>query len=233
MANIQFSVAVSAARGSVGGVTFSRGAGGAIMRNRSRPVNPRSTLQNARRAAAAYVAKFWSNDLTEQQRDDWRAYAAGTSWTNKLGQSISINGLAAFMRVNVFQRLIPSSLISEAPTAMGHGGGVEFTFLAENDTTKLQLAEPTGAFDKNIDIQTLWFSMGLPAEPGRLTRPRGMQYFQRVWGSSGAPLAFPYELDAPYTMQLGQRVTLSAMFQDEHYRISGPHVATALAAPSV
>lgn len=233
MANLAFSALVADARGSIGGVVLSRGRGGPIARARVKPINPRSTLQAARRASVAYLMKYWSNTLTEQQRTDWRAYAAGTSWTNKLGQSIAMNANSAFLRLNNLQRLIPSIVIAEAPTAMGHAGGIEFTFLAENDTSKIQVAEPTGDFDKNLDIQTLWLFMGLPTEPGNISKPKGFKYIGRIWGSSGAPLSFPYELDAAYTMHLGQRVTIYATFQDEHYRVSGPHMIHAVAAPSI
>lgn len=232
MANVLLGGGVTDIRGSIGGTTFSRNAGGNYARGRMKPVNPRSPLQNARRAEIANLAKQWSNVLTEQQREDWRAYAMGTSWTNKLGQSIEISGLAAFIRLNVFERMTPSVPILAAPTAMGHGGGVTFTFDAESDTTKIQVDEPTGAFDKDTDIHTLWFFCGIPTEPGRIATPKGFKYIGRIWGSSGDPLTFPYELDAPYTMRAGQFITVKCMFHDEHYRMSGPFFASELAAPA-
>lgn len=229
MALVMLGGGVTDIRGSIGGTTFSRAAAGNYARSRKKPVNPRTPLQNSRRAEVAYLTKFWSNELTEQQRTDWRAYVQGTSWTNKLGQAIEINGLAAFIRLNVFHRMIPSVVIANAPTAMGHGGGVTITFTPEWDTTKIQLDEPGGAFDKAIDIQNMWVFMGIPTEAGRLAPPKNFRYIGRVWGSSGAPLSFPYELDAAYTMAYGQRITLRAMFHDEHYRVSGPFFAMALA----
>lgn len=229
-ATIMLGGGVTDIRGSMGGTTFSRCAGGNYIRNRTTPVNPRSPLQSERRAAVAYVTKFWSDQLNDQQRTDWRAYASATTWTNRLGQTIEINGLAAFLRVNALQRLIPSTLISEAPTAVGHAGGVSFTFAAESDTSKIQLAEPTGSFDMDTDIHTLWLFQGIPAEPGRIATPKGFKYIGRAWGSSGTPLSFPLEFDSAYTMRADQFVTVKATFQDEHYRISGPHWATDTAA---
>lgn len=232
MALVQLGGGVTDLRGSIAGTTFSRSGAGNYARSRKKPVNPRSAMQNDRRAQVAYLAKYWSDSLSEQERTDWRAYAEATSWSNKLGQSITINGLAAFMRLNVLQRMIPSGVIDAAPTAVGHGGGVTLGFTAESDTTKIQLAEPTGAFDKDTDIHNLWVFVGIPAEPGKISIPKGFKYIGRVWGSSGSPLAFPYELDAAYTMRAGQLVTIRAMFHDEHYRVSGPHWQQATAAPS-
>jgi len=233
MANILYGAGIADARGSIGGLTLSRGAGGAIGRARVKPVNPRSTLQSARRARTSFLTKQWSATLTEQQRADWRAYAAGTTWTNKLGQSIQINGLAAFLRLNSLAFLYSSTVLVAAPTAMGHAGGVTLAFTAENDTSKLQLAEPGGSFGKSTDGHFLMVFMGLPSEAGRIATPKGFRYVCHVAGNSGAPPGFPLELTAAYTMAAGQRIVIKAMFKDEHNRISGPHWAEVLAAPSV
>lgn len=230
MAVIMLGGGVTDIRGKIGGNVFSRGKGGNIIRKNTKGCNPRSSLQSARRANTAWLAKRWSNDLTAQQRADWRAYAAGTTWTNKLGQTIEIGGNAAYLRLNVLHRLIPSVPIDAAPLAMGHGGGIEFTFAAESDTSKIQLDEPTGAFDNDTDIQNIWWFMGLPSEPGRDATPKGFRYIGRTWGSSGAPLAYPYELTAAYTMRTGQLITLRAMWHDENYRVAGPFWGTDLAA---
>jgi len=232
MALVKLGGGVTDIRGSIGGTTFSRCAGGNYMRARTKPVNPRSPLQVTRRANIAHLTKYWSNKLTQQQRDDWIAYAKGTTWTNKLGESIQINGLAAFIQLNVLHLMIPSDVIPNAPTATGHGGGITLTFAAESDTTKIQLNEPGGAFDKDTELHNVWVSMGFPTEPGRIATPKGMRYIGRVWGSAAAPLTFPYELDAAYTMRAGQLITLRAMWHDEHYRTAGPFFATATAAPS-
>jgi len=233
MANFRTSAIVSDIAGSVGGNVFSRGKGGPIIRNRRKPVNPRSALQNTRRARAAYLATYWSKTLTDQQRTDWRAYAAGTAWTNKLGDSIEITGNAAFVRLNTLAFMYSSTVLAAAPLAMGHAGGVTLAFTAENDTSKIQLAEPGGAFDKDIDGHFLMISMGLPSEAGRLGIPKGMRYVSHTAGDSGAPPAFPLELTSAYTMAAGQLITIKAMFQDESNRVSGPFFASATAAPSI
>ena len=231
MALIKMGGGITDIRGSIGGTTFSRCAGGNYMRARTKPVNPRSTLQSARRARIGHLTKYWSNTLTAQQRADWKAYAAGTSWQNKLGETIEINGLAAFIRVNALILLYSSTVLAAAPLAMGHAGGVTFSFAAESDTSKLQLAEPGGAFDKTTDGHYLMFFGGLPSEAGRAATPKGFRYITHVAGAA-VPQNFPYEMSAPYTMASGQLITVRAMFKDESTRISGPHWATATAAPA-
>lgn len=232
MALVKLGGGVTDIRGSVAGNTFSRSKAGNYVRSRKKPVNPRSATQMARRANVAWLSTYWSKELTEQQRTDWRAYATGTTWTNKLGETITNNGLSAFLRLNVLHRLIPSVIIAEAPLAMGHGGGIDFTFAAESDTSKIQINEPDIAFDKDVELQNVWFFQGLPSEAGRLATPKGFKYIGRIWGSVGNPLAFPYELTSAYTMQAGQLITLRAMWHDEFYRVAGPFWATATAAPA-
>lgn len=219
-------------RGSMGGNTFSRCAGGNYVRARTKPVNPRSADQNARRANVGYLTTRWSKDLTEQQRTDWRAYAAGTVWHNKLGEVITINGLAAYLRLNVLHRMIPSNPIDAAPLAMGHGGGITLSFAAESDTTKIQLDEPGGAWDTDTDLMNAWIFQAIPREAGRLVSTKGFKYIGRIWGSSGAPLAFPYELTSAYTMTAGQLITIRAIWHDEFYRVAGPFFANDTAGPA-
>ncbi len=233
MANVLLGAGVTDIRGSIGGTVFSRGAGGNIIRARVKPVNPRSALQSARRAQVAYLTAYWSNTCTEQERADWRAYAAGTSWTNRLGQSIEINGLAAFLRLNAHIAIYGGTLRHAGPEAMGHAGGITFEFLAENDTSKIQMSEPGGAFDKATLGHYVNFYMGLPSQPGRLTTPKGFRYIGSVYGHDSAPQDFPVELPAAYTMAEGQLITIKATWNDDVYRVAGPFWTTVLAAPSI
>ena len=232
MAILALGGGVTDIRGSVAGNTFSRNAGGNYMRARVKPVNPRSALQTTRRANAAYLMTCWSKTLEEQERLDWRAYAAATTWTNRLGQVITVNGLAAFLRLNSLLLAIDEPISEAAPTAMGHAGGVAFTFLAENDTSKIQLAEPTGSFDKTVPGDILILSEGLPSECGRNATPKGFRIIGHVEGADPVPPTFPAELDSAYTMQEGQLITCSAMFVDSSFRVSGPTWASVLASPS-
>lgn len=232
MANIMLGPGVTDIRGKVAGSVFSRNKAGNYVRSNKKPVNPRSTRQSLRRANMAWLTKYWSSELTEQQRADWRAYAAGTGWTNKLGQAIEINGLAAFLRLNALEMLYKAAPHAAAPLAMGHAGGVTFTFAAESDTTKIQFDEPGGAWDKDTDDHHLYIFQGLPTEPGRISIPKGFRLMADVYGDLAAPLVFPLEVASAYTMTEGQRITMRAMFTDENFRVSGPHWATDLAAPS-
>jgi len=233
MALIKLGGGITDIRGKMGGNVFSRNKGGNYIRANVRPCNPRSPLQNQRRAHMAHLTKYWSNTLTPQERVDWIAYAAGTAWTNKLGEAITINGMAAFLRVNAVLGILDPTVHSAAPTATGHAGGVTFTFVAESDTTKIQVDEPTGAFSKDITDHRLLLFQGLPTEIGRIATPKGFRYIGLVAGNETTPPTFPLELTSAYTMTAGQFITIKAMFVDEDYRVSGPFFAHGQAALAV
>jgi len=233
MVLIGYGGGVTDMRGSIGGTTFSRAGAGAYARARVKPVNPRSALQATRRAQLAYLTKYWSETCTPEQRADWRAYTAGTTWHNKLGHVIQINGLAAFLRLNAMLAIVGEAVHPAAPTAMGHAGGIGLSFAAENDTSKIQVGEPTGAFDPTNVAHFLAIFQGLPSQAGRLAIPKGFRYIGLVQGVDPGPLVFPVQLDSAYTMAEDQLITCRAMFIDENFRSSGPHWATATAAPSI
>ncbi|GAH76569.1 unnamed protein product [marine sediment metagenome] len=67
MALIKYGVGIADASGSAGGVVFARNKSGAYIRNRTKPVNPKSTRQEAARAVVSYLAQRWHEDLTAVQ----------------------------------------------------------------------------------------------------------------------------------------------------------------------
>ena len=232
MANVLFGGGVAAMAGSIGGTVFSRGAGGAIARNRTKPVNKRSALQSARRANSAYLATYWSGTLTVAQRADWNAYAAGTSWTNKLGSSIENSGLSAFVRLNTLRILAGLALSAPAPTAMGHAAGVGLVIAPDVATPAYNLAEPTAGFDKDTDDHTLLIFAGLPTEGGRAALPKGFRFVAAIEGDSVTPETFPLAMTPIDTFADGQNITIKAMFIDEFNRVSGPFFASEIATPT-
>lgn len=232
MALVKLGGGVTDARGAIGGTVFSRGKGGNIIRSNKKPCNPRSSLQEPKRALAAWISKSWSNTLTEQQRTDWRAYAAGTGWTNRLGEAIEINGLAAFLQLNALYTIPSPTLHADAPTAMGHSGGVTLTFAAESDTKFLQFNAPGGAYDNDTDFHNIWLFMGLPTQPGQIALPSGFRYIGRLEGGKEPAITYPAQLEAAYTMAAGQRITVGYIFTDDNHRTNTKLFVTDIAAPS-
>lgn len=104
--------------GSVGGVTASRNRYGAYLRNRTVPVNPNTPRQLEVRAAFAAATLAWKG-LTDLQRGAWTAYADQTPVLNRLGESITLSGIAMFSAVNSFRLAAGSAVLTVAPSTPG------------------------------------------------------------------------------------------------------------------
>jgi len=220
MALVKFGGGIVGMSGKIAGTVFARGPGGNVAHALTKPVNPRSALQQARRSKVAFFTHEWSTTLTELQRTDWRAYASGTTWHNRLGEVITINGLAAFLGVNALNSLFNSTLITAAPLALGHAAGITMTFTAEPTSGNIKLNEPSSGWDKSTDDDNWVLYQYAPVEPGRIAMPKGAKFLSSVQGNSGAPQSFPLTKTSLYTMQEGQRITVASMHLDPQKRIS-------------
>lgn len=114
--------------GSINGVTFASNRGGAYARNRSKPSNPETDRQDQVRTALSSLAKAWSTVLTPQQRELWRNYGANQTVRNRLGDQITLSGIAAYQRVNMFRMASLDELPLDSPPESGTSNEVPPAF---------------------------------------------------------------------------------------------------------
>lgn len=112
---------LSQASGSVGGLTYTRTPSGMVIRARSMPVNPRTARQQDIRNAMSILAGRWSATLTDEQRESWTVYAGNVKVRNKLGDQVSLSGIAMYTRCNTPRLQTGSGPIDSAPTDMTVG----------------------------------------------------------------------------------------------------------------
>jgi hypothetical protein len=105
---------VSEIRGKIASSVFSRNRGGAIIRNRIKPINRRSVGQSTRRQVLGSLASAWRG-LTQAQRDTWNSATGSFQIQNRLGQTISMSGEQLYVRMNANLVLIGASTINSAP----------------------------------------------------------------------------------------------------------------------
>lgn len=117
MALIKMGAAVQDIRGSLNGSTYSRNKGGAYIRTKVSPVQPRTPAQLAQRAIFSNNAKAWSGSLTDSQRQAWTSFAAANPLTNVFGDAITISGLAAYQQLNAVLGTIGKAPISDPPAS--------------------------------------------------------------------------------------------------------------------
>ena len=101
---------MTAASGSVGGVTFTRNRYSSLVaRARAIPVNVANNALEVTRARFGSDAIRWRS-LTSDQRLAWTNFAKDTPWTNKLGQTINLTGQAMYIaQVGRFRGIYPDS----------------------------------------------------------------------------------------------------------------------------
>lgn len=84
-------------RGSVGGSTYARNRYGLFLRNRTKPVDPASSRQEAFRTRFSAAITNW-RALTATQRTAWNVKALKIDFVNALGQAFHPSGFNLFAR---------------------------------------------------------------------------------------------------------------------------------------
>lgn len=87
------------ARGKLGGQVFSKNRGGAYIRTKVTPSNPRSSFQQAVRALLSSFSQAWSA-LTSAQRAAWNGAVSNWSKTDIFGDIKNPSGKNLFVRLN-------------------------------------------------------------------------------------------------------------------------------------
>jgi hypothetical protein len=116
MALINLGSMATDVRNSVGAVTFSRNKGGAYVRAKVSPVQPRTPAQTRVRANFAANSKLWSGTLTSAQQAAWTFFAASNPLINVFGNSIVVSGLAIMMKLNQILSQIGVAPITDPPS---------------------------------------------------------------------------------------------------------------------
>jgi hypothetical protein len=99
-AKITMSAVVGAASGKAGGVVFSKGRGGAIVRIKRSPAQPHSNSQQGVRASFTSFSQAWSATVTAPARQAWIALAANHPVKDIFGQTVVLTGLQLYQALN-------------------------------------------------------------------------------------------------------------------------------------
>jgi len=152
------------ASGSVGGTVYSHNRGGAYIRNRALVSNPNTDRQQAVRSAMSALSKMWGQSLTQPQRDSWTAYAANRPVTNRLGDSITLSGIAMFLRVNQFGLTTLNAVVKQNPPTSTLPPGTEIPAYFSSEGTS---GGPGSSPDYQIVVtsQSLLFGLAVYYNP--------------------------------------------------------------------
>lgn len=117
------SAAFTDARGSIGGITFSRNKGGNYTRKRIKPTNASTTARSRARGDMSAASQAWDS-LTDAQRAAWNSAAMNVTVPNKIGQQIHLSGINWFVKVNALRAQNSMTQISDPPNPFN---SAEFT----------------------------------------------------------------------------------------------------------
>lgn len=187
--------------GSQAGTTSSHNRFGQYTRNRSIPVNPRSTQQGAVRARLSANAAAW-RALTANQRAGWTDLAQSMNRSDALGQSYNLTGFLAYVSVNNNNDAAGNSATPDAPA----------------------LVTPSSVITATITLTSAAFSIAYTVTPlptgARLftyvgpQRSAGVNFENdlRLLAVSAAAAASPANVFAAYSAKWGVPVTTNRIF---------------------
>lgn len=112
---------IGAISGSIGGTVFSHNKGGPYIRNRTIPTKATSEYAIAQKAELTYIAQKWQAETAATQAA-WREWAKTNPISNALGQSRTVSGHVAYIKINatllacnLLPVILPPVLTAPAP----------------------------------------------------------------------------------------------------------------------
>lgn len=143
MALVKFSMMISEIRNKLNGSVFARNRGGAYIRNKVTPVNPKTQAQVLARARLSQFSQKWRS-LTQAQRDAWNAATSSWARTNVFGDVVNPSGNALFNRLNINVSLASGTPLNVPPLAVGADAITQLSIAAAAGTPSLALTFAPG-----------------------------------------------------------------------------------------
>lgn len=213
MALFRPGVAISDARGSVGGVTFSRNRSGLLMRDRIKPVDPNTPAQAAARDRVRDLQFAWLETLTATQRTSYQALADSVAGTNALGDKIRLTAINHFIQINSLRLAAGEAILTTAPAPPA---GTQIPTLVFTGTTAagLKITSITPA----LSVGDLLFARVSDAHQVTRNYYKGPWPRFLFWKSTDAA---PVTVVASGELAIGQRWFIQCRFLSADGRITG------------
>lgn len=224
------SALITAASGSLGGITAGHNRGGLYLRARVTPTDPNTVRQQTVRANMAFFVDRWNSYLTQVQRDSWELYAKNVPLVNRLGQVRPVTALNHYLRSNLprFQAAIISTP-DQAPDEFSLG---QLTpppdFQAKGLLNKLHVFfdETDPWVTRNFAGLIVWG--GRPVNPGVKFFAGPYRFAGKLIGDNISPPSSPIIVTSAYSISVGQRVFVRVRVTEGDGRLSHAIQLTAL-----
>jgi len=223
MAVVKYGEYITAMSGSVGGTTHARNRYGFYVRNRTKPVNPNTDLQNLVRSTLATLTTRWSQTLDQPQRDAWDLYGDSVVMKNALGEDIFLTGFNHYIRSNANSLRLGLATVDDGPTIFelpekDPAFAITATETPNNITATyddaLPWADETGGM--------LFMFQGSPQNAQRTFFAGPWRLWTAVEGATGAPPAPPKIAPTVFAIAEGQNIWCYARILRADGRLSQP-----------
>lgn len=217
------SLILDKASGSVGGGTFSHNRFGQYIRQRSTPVNPSSSRQQEVRAAFSQLAAFWTDVLTQAQRDAWNLYGNSVEFINKVGDTIHLTGFNHYLRSN--------TAITQATGPRVDIGPTTFTLPTTDPTIVATVSEAAQTISLAFDDTLDWCSEDNAFMSVLMASPKGQgvefidgpfRFAASIAGNLAVPVTSPKALIVPFGVAELQKSQVQARIMRADGRVSTP-----------
>lgn len=206
--------------GSQGNTVYSRNAGGAYTRQRTKPINLNTSRQQLVRTNLGTLSQQW-RALTITQRNEWASYGAAHPVPNRLGEVRPMAGNTAYNKLGARMLLAGLTPIVTPPVTAAPAGLLSFSFVRTSDTssTLTFTASPLAAGNR------LLLFMTLPTSGA--TNPTRNQAI--MVGFTAAAAATSAVITLPRAWLTGQTLRMFASVMDAYGQTSPELVATSTA----
>lgn len=221
---------ITAASGSVGGITASHNRGGKYFRARVTPTDPNTTRQQLIRALVADISGRWNSTLTEAQRQAWRLYSDNVPLPGPLGKVRPVGGLPMYIRSNIARRNAGLPRVDDAPTVFDVARFTPITNPAATALTN-RIQFDFDQFDPWVlETNSAMILFSSPAQNPSITFYKGPYRFgDLVLGSEDPPPSPPANLAAGFLITQNTRVFFRVVAVRADGRVSASQQQTAIA----
>jgi hypothetical protein len=197
--------------GRVAGVVFSHNRGGAYVRNGPSPINPDTEYQRTVRNALATASTRW-NDPAFTYRGAWKSWAQNNPIRNRIGESIRLQGNAAFVECNARLVQTGTAVVDTPPVVSAPGGLLTITPTLSIAVSTFQLAFTATPPAAGMRV---WVAGCLITSPGVEFVKNKLRHFITGVAAAASPLDMKTAFFARFgTPVVGQSVWLRATILD-------------------
>ena len=223
MGKIKFGSFIVDVRNKVGGQVYSKNRGGAYVKNKVSPSQPRTSAQTTARARLTTFAQGW-RALTATQQAAWNAAVGAYLKTDVFGDLKTPSGINLYSKLNINLAQISVAAIVTPPLPIAVVGPATLTLTGAAGTPALSLAftvSPVPTATNYIILATAQQS------PGRFSVNSAFRILSTVAAAATSPVNLLAAYNAKFgTLVAGQKVFIKVIPISTTTGIKGQGITT-------